>query len=85
MGIGNGSWIPRMSKMRFRFITNIRIKSSDDTKLNGSAVMAEGRDAIQRDLVMLEKWAHLMSFNKTKCKVLHLGLENPRCKHRRTH
>ena len=57
-------------------------KSADDTKLCGVVDMLEGRNAIQRDVDTLERWAcaNFMKFNEAKCKVLHMGWGNP--KHR---
>ncbi|GAB0179845.1 cAMP-dependent protein kinase inhibitor alpha [Grus japonensis] len=51
---------------------------ADDTKLCGAVNMLEGRDAIQRDLNRLERWAraNCMKFKKAKCKVLHMGQGN---------
>jgi len=53
-------------------------KFVDDTKLSGVVDMIEGRDADQRDLHRLTKWAHvnLLKFNMDKCKVLHMGEGN---------
>jgi len=59
-------------------------KSADNTKLCGGVDTLERRDAIQRNLDGLERWAcaNLMKFSKAKCKVLHLGRGNPKHKHR---
>jgi len=55
-------------------------KSLDDTMLNAASNMVKRRYTIQKDLDRLEKWAqeNLMTFSKSKGKVLHLDQGNSR-------
>jgi len=61
------------------------IKFADDTKLSGAVDALEGRDATQRDLDSLERWAHanLIKFSQAKCKVLHLCWGNLKHRYKR--
>ncbi|PKU47253.1 rna-directed dna polymerase from mobile element jockey- hypothetical protein [Limosa lapponica baueri] len=59
-------------------------KFIDNTKMDRVANTPDGCSAFKRDLNRTEKWAerNLMKFNKGKCKVLHLGMSNPRLKYK---
>ena len=59
-------------------------KFADDTKLWSVVNTPEGLYAIQRDLDRLKQCVqvNLMRYNKSKCKVLHLGHGNSHCKYK---
>ena len=53
-------------------------KFADDTKIGGKALTTVDCKVIQRDLDKLSTWSDkwLLKFNKDKCKVMHVGLNN---------
>jgi len=59
-------------------------KFARNTKLCDAVDILEGMDAIQKVLERPERWspANFMKFNKAKCKVLHMGWDNPKHKYR---
>jgi hypothetical protein len=55
------------------------VKFADDTKGGKAVTSTEDRDKLQQALDCLCEWADSwgMSFNLSKCKIMHVGLHNP--------
>lgn len=55
-------------------------KFPNGTKLWAEVDVLEGRDAVQRDLDNLDRWAHetLINFNEVRCEILQPGQDNPK-------
>ncbi|KAK4827810.1 hypothetical protein QYF61_021802 [Mycteria americana] len=80
-GVTSG-WRP-ITRLNFRaMLFNVVINDLDaevdctlNTKLGGALDSLKSREALQRDLDRLESWAitNHMKFNKSKCRILHLG------------
>ena len=57
---------------------------SNDSKAGRKVNSDHDREALQSSLNALSQWAHdwKMQFNESKCKVLHIGKNNPRYEYR---
>ena len=55
------------------------LKFADDTKIAASISSVEEQHILQTDLTRLMEWSEewQMKFNVNKCKVMHLGYNNP--------
>ena len=59
---------------------------ADDTKLFRTVKSIDDCNILQNDLDMLSQWTNewLLSFNVDKCKVMHIGKNNPKLEYTRT-
>jgi ribonuclease P/MRP protein subunit RPP40 len=65
-------------------ISNKLLKFADDTKLFGKVGTMEDIGRLREDLVKLVTWSKewLMLFNVDKCKVMHVGCNNPKAEYK---
>ncbi|KAJ7424371.1 rna-directed dna polymerase from mobile element jockey-like [Pitangus sulphuratus] len=74
---------PRLPTKYFERGRSLLSEFTDDTKLGGVANTPECCAALQKDFDWLERWAeNLLKINKGKCRVLHLGRNNPKHQYR---
>jgi hypothetical protein len=64
-------------------VSNKLLKFADDTKVVGRVSSAHDVSMLRTDLHNLYSWSEdwLMLFNVDKCKVMHLGSNNPKCQY----
>lgn len=64
--------------------TNKILKFADDTKVFGKVSKKAEIDSLHNDLEKIMQWSNdwLMPFNTDKCKVLHIGFNNPNVKYK---
>ena len=58
--------------------TNVKL-FADDTKIYADVSKKNGSEELQEDITRLDEWASKwqLSFNSSKCKVMHIGNKNP--------